>query len=506
MPALSDAEAPLATKVEWAEHEGELRPFVLDGNGGRDLAAWAPQPGGQEALLSCPVFEALLEGPRGGGKTDVLLMDFLRDTGRGLGAEWRGILFRQSYPQLADLITKSKKWFPQIFPSAKFNEQRTTWTFAGGESLRFTYVQREDDYWNYHGSSYPWIGFEELTTWANPRCYTVMFSLCRSAVKAVPSRIRATTNPYGPGHNWTKARFQLPVGSGRVVGKIVKTEGEEDRVAIHSGLHENRVLLHADPSYISRVRGAARNPAELAAWIEGSWDIVAGGMIDDIWDPTIHVVDDFEIPRSWRIDRSFDWGSSKPYSVGWWARSDGSDIIWPDKRRAPTVPGDLFRVGELYGWNGSPNEGLRSTAGDVAREIKRYEENRFPARNVRPGPADSSIFDVQNGMSVAKDMESLGIRWTRAHKGPGSRKNGWERLRTMLGHALPNGDSTPREEPGLFVAESCRHFIRTVPVLPRDDRDLDDVNTEAEDHVGDETRYRIYRSASGFVTTKLIGH
>jgi hypothetical protein len=49
----------------------------------------------------------------------------------------------------------------------------------------------------------------------------------------------------------------------------------------------------------------------------------------------------------------------------------------------------------------------------------------------------------------------------------------------------------PRELPGLFVFNTCEQFIRTVPVLPRDEKDLDDVNTEAEDHVADECRYFI---------------
>ena len=83
---------------------------------------WSPFPGSQRLFLSCPIFEVLLEGTRGGGKTDTLLMDFAREVGKGYGAEWNGVLFRQTYPQLDDVVKKSKKWFPQIFPTAKFNE------------------------------------------------------------------------------------------------------------------------------------------------------------------------------------------------------------------------------------------------------------------------------------------------------------------------------------------------------------------------------------------------
>ncbi len=87
-------------------------------------------------------------------------------------------------------------------------------------------------------------------------------------------------------------------------------------------------------------------------------------------------------------------------------------------------------------------------------------------------------------------MAAVGVRWTRAHKGRGSRRTGAERLRALLAGARP-GETGAREQPGLFVFETCRHFIRTVPVLPRDDRDPDDVDTNAEDHVYDETRYRV---------------
>ena len=34
----------------------------------------------------------------------------------------------------------------------------------------------------------------------------------------------------------------------------------------------------------------------------------------------------------------FDWGSSKPFSVGWWAESDGSDVEIPG--RGPSINGE----------------------------------------------------------------------------------------------------------------------------------------------------------------------
>lgn len=56
----------------------------------------------------------------------------------------------------------------------------------------------------------------------------------------------------------------------------------------------------------------------------------------------------------------------------------------------------------------------------------------------------------------------------------------------------------PRERPGLFIFSNCTSFIDLIPVLPRDEKDMDDVNTDAEDHVADESRYLIrYVSNTG---------
>ncbi len=463
---------------------------------------WAAQAGSQVLFLSSPVFETLYEGTRGPGKTDALLADFCQHVGQGFGAAWRGILFRESYPELADVVAKSRAWFELWFPGAVFNESEYVWKFPDGEELLLRHMKKPDDYKKYHGHAYPWIGFEELTNWANDICYKLMFSCCRGTMPGMPRKVRATTNPYGKGHNWVKKRFQLPQMRGRVIYTPgipgVPDSGEPDRVAIHGNIHENRILLDADPMYISRIRAAAANPQQMEAWLQGSWDITSGGMLDDMWDALVHVVPAFIVPRSWLIDRSFDWGESKPFSVGWWAESDGTDLQLPNGRIIRTVPGDLFRIAEWYGCQkNEENKGLRMLAGDIAEGIKMREIAMGLSGRVKPGPADSSIFDEENGMCIAKDMSKKGVKWEKADKGPGSRKQGWQQLRKRLG-AAANLDEEgkvrhgrPREHAGLFVVgEKCPHFLRTVPSLPRSDKDPDDVDTDWEDHIGDETRYR----------------
>jgi hypothetical protein len=458
---------------------------------------WAPLPGSQAVFLSCPVWECLYEGTRGPGKTDALIWDFAKDIGQGHGAAWRGILFRESYPQLADVEARTRRWFHQAYPDARYNASSHTWTWPDGESLLLRYIETPSDYWNYHGHEYPWMGFEELTNWPDLECYDAMKACNRSSVVGVPRRIRSTANPFGIGHHAVKARFIDPAPAGVV---IRNAEGLE-RVRITGHWSENTVMLAADPDYPKRL-ASDENAHRRRAWLHGDWDIVAGGFFDDVFDRTVHAVKPFAIPGSWRLNRSFDWGSARPFSVGWWAESDGSPVTLEDGKLRHYARGTLFRVAEWYGSTGKPNEGLRMRSADIARGIREREQMHplLKGRVVLPGPADSSIYDAEDGVSIADTMQQYGVRWVPADKRPGSRKIGWEQLRARLVAAA----KAPREEAGLFVFDTCTQWLRTVPVLPRDEKKPDDVDTNAEDHIGDETRYRVLETKLTITHSRFI--
>jgi hypothetical protein len=91
-------------------------------------------------------------------------------------------------------------------------------------------------------------------------------------------------------------------------------------------------------------------------------------------------------------------------------------------------------------------------------------------------------------------MRAKGIRWERADN---SRVQGWQQVRKRLKNALnldemdqPRG--VPREQPGLYVVgEACPNFVRTFVPIPRDEKNPDDVDSDVEDHIGDESRYRV---------------
>lgn len=481
-----------AQEVEWLVNaEGQLQPHYE----GEPLV-WAPLPGAQQEYLDCPVKEALLEGTRGGGKTTTSLMDFLQGVGQGYGNNWRGLILRRHTTEFQHLVEECYHWFNQVCPEAEYNSNEKRWRFPDGEVLWLAYLKRESDYYHYHGNQYSWILFEELTNWPDPAWYKRFFSTLRSPDPRVPLKLRATANPYGPGHNWVKHRFGLPVPPGKTVGRLVTAPGEPERVAIHSDFRENLVLMHANPDYEDNLRAAAKNESELRAWLHGSWDIVAGGMFDDLWEPEVHVVPDFDprsVPRGWRIDRAFDWGQTKPFSVGWYAESNGEPMILPNGRLLGTVRGDLFRFAEWYGSTGRPNEGLQMLNEDIGRGIRKRQVEMGIDHRVVPGPADASIFnDWEPGKSVAGDMLRVGVQWLPSDKRQHSRVQGWQSIRRLLAGAFPPPGGGPREAPGLFVSARCHDFRRTMPVLPRSGKWPDDADTEAEDHVADEVRYRCF--------------
>ena len=420
--------------------------------------------------------------------TDAILMAFAKECGKGYGMHWRGIIFRKEYKHLDDIVSKSKRWFNQIVshqrPRFLSGMGQFKWIWPDGEELLFRAFPNPDSYWSFHGHEYPFVGFEELTGWPSIECYESMMSCNRSSFQPkpgqpkIPLMVRSTTNPYGVGHNWVKAYFIDPAPYGV---PIVNSQGQK-RVTLFGSVNENKFL---DQEYVKTLN-ALTDPNKRKAWLFGSWDITSGGMFDDLWNRDLHVLPRFVPPATWRIDRSFDWGSSHPFSVGWWAESDGLPAtVAGVERWFPR--GTLIRMDEWYGCSGKPNEGLRLTAQAVANGIVEREtrmRERVP-QQIKAGPADSSIYAVTDDVSIAQNMAKAGVRWTPADKKPGSRKNGWELIRVRL-EAVVTGE----DRPGMYVMDNCRDFLRTVPPIARDQRDPDDVDTEAEDHIADEVRYR----------------
>jgi hypothetical protein len=398
-------------------------------------------------------------------------------------------IFRRTFDELYKNHMEGPGSFPLLLAewvNAKLvtiNHSSHTIRFWNGSTIFLCHCQHEKDVYSYKGAEIHVLMPDELTQFTS-LMYRFLRSRMRLGSLAVPSplqglfpRVIAGSNPGDIGHNWVKADFVDNAPEGQIK-QMAKKDGGMRRQFIRAILEDNPTLDAED--YSGKLEGLA-DPALVRAMLLGDWNIVAGGMFDDLWKPAIHVIKPFKIPSSWQLDRAFDWGSSKPFSVGWWAESDGTTA--PNGITYPRET--LFRVEEWYGWNGRPNEGCKMSNTEIAKGIKQREQER--GWKAQPGPADSSIYDTDRGRSIADEMADAGVQWTKADKTPGSRKNGWERMRVLL----ENSAKYPKEKPGLYIFDHCLQFIRTIPTLPRDKKKTDDVDTAAEDHVADEARYRV---------------
>lgn len=444
----------------------------------------APQAGPQVHLLTCPVTETFFGGARGGGKTFGFLLDWIKHS-KLYGPFARGIFFRRSYPELEDAMDKSQRLLPLI--GAKWLEQKKSWFMADGGILKMRYLDRDADADNYQGHEYNWMAFDEAEHWPSPAPLNKIRACLRSA-DGVRCVLRVSANPGGSGHNWLKSRYIKPAPPYSI---HKDPDTGHSVVFIPSSLKDNKLLCANDPEYGNRLKGTGPDWL-VKAWLEGDWDIVAGGMFDDVWDKRYNTIEPFDIPRTWRIDRSFDWGSSKPFSVLWWAESDGCEVKLRSGKTKTFPKGTVFLIAEWYGTNGKPNEGLNMLDTEIAKGIWEREKAMVHAKmvgKIHPGPADSAIFDTQNGICIADRMAAAPyhVSWVRADKSPGSRVNGWQIMRTMLKAA----GKFPMDDPALIAFDTCRHWISHIPSLPRDQKKIDDVDSDTEDHDGDATRYRL---------------
>jgi hypothetical protein len=173
---------------------------------------------------------------------------------------------------------------------------------------------------------------EELGTFPSASPVLRLMATLRSG-EGVPCGFRATGNPGGPGHQWVKARYIDPNPAGWEIRKFTyenpwtRATIEQDRVFIPSKLRDNKFL---GPEYVANLQMVGSDTL-VRAWLEGDWTVIEGAYFD-CWRYEQHVVAPFEVPAHWARFLSMDWGSAKPFSVGWWAIV--SDATCPAQRAA----------------------------------------------------------------------------------------------------------------------------------------------------------------------------
>ena len=439
---------------------------------------WKPQPK-QALMLRRAEDEGFYGGAAGGGKSDYLIIEALRQVER---REYRGLILRKTVPELEQLIERAEIYYKGAFPGVKFNSTFHTFTFPSGAKIRFGSLHRTPERTKYQGKQYEFIGFDELTHF-NYNEYSYLKSRNRANAPGMKVYMRSTGNPGGIGHGWVKNYFVRAGEPGKTVWQKDEVQMPDGRVQtfwsskifIPSKVYDNKILLENDFEYLKRL--ASLPEAERLALLDGNWNIFAGQVFTEFenvpenystreW---THVIEPFEIPKGWKVIRSLDWGYTKPFSVGWHA----IDFV-----------GRYYRIREYYGCQKNrPDTGIEKKSAEVAQDIRVIEaqDPNLAGRRIQ-GVADPAIFTKEsNGTSIADTFLKYGIQFQR---GSNERIAGKMQFHNRLAF---DEDGVPM----YYVFNTCEDFIRTIPDLVYSEIKVEDVDTKQEDHIYDEARYAI---------------
>lgn len=440
---------------------------------------WKPQPK-QAEFMARGEFEALYGGAAGGGKSEALVIEALRQVDI---PHYKCLIIRKTFPQLRELIDKSQNYYHRAYPKAKYNSTEHTWRFPSGAKIIFGSMNRPQDKIQYQGQAFDVVMFDELTHFTFDEYY-YLFSRCRPNGPGTQCYIRSTANPGNVGHAWVKERF---ITAGAPMETIwydvdyIDPEGKKhivhrSRVFVPSTVFDNKILMENDPEYVAAL--ASMPEAEKNALLYGDWNSFSGQVFIE-WknDPRhyedregTHVIDPFPIPKHWPVWVGFDWGYAKPFSVHWYAIGDDRT---------------MYCIRELYGCTGAPNTGVQWEPTRVAlkiREIEDEDPNIKGHQILRVG--DPAIWTKNGTESIGTLMERERVYF---EKGNHDRING----KMQCHHRLAFDEYN---RPMFQVFNTCKHFIRTVPNLVYDETNVEDIDTDGEDHIYDEWRYVCMRN------------
>ena len=396
-------------------------------------------------------------GARGGGKSWAV-----RTKSKLLAFRYPGIkilIVRKTYKELQN--NHIEQLTAELAGFAKYNRSDKMFRFPNGSTISFGYCANEGDLGQYQGAEYDVVFIDEAgqlqESWIRK------INLCVRGTNGFPKRTYYTLNPGGPGHAYFKRVF--------VDRNFNPDEDPDDYFFIQAKVEDNKALMDTQPDYLRELENMP--PTLRAAWKDGRWDVYEGQFFEDFRDDPehyqdrrwTHVIEPFEIPDGWTICRSYDFGYGKPFSCAWWAVD---------------YDGTIYRIMELYGCTRTPNEGVKWTPDKQFEEIHKTEmQHPWLKGKTIIGVADPAIWDASRGESVADTAARYGVFFT---PGDNERIAGWMQCHYRLQF---DEDGYPR----MYVFNTCRAFIRTIPTLIYDEHRAEDLDTKMEDHVADEWRY-----------------
>lgn len=403
-------------------------------------------------------------GARGGGKSWAARRKAVMLCMRYKGL--KVLLVRRTMPELrTNHILPLMK---ELAGFANYKSDERTFVFPNGSRLAMGYCDNDRDMLQYQGQENDVIFFEEATNFKEEWIVFIATTLrgTDESVQGFNRRIYYTMNPGGVSHGYFKRLF---------IDKRYKDEERaEDYIFIPATIEDNKVLQRENPDY--KLSLEALPPAKRKAHLYGDWNVYEGQVFEEFRDLPdhysdrvgTHVIEPFEIPDTFTIYRSMDWGFSKPFSVNYYAVD---------------YDGRAYMILEYYGCinpDKEPNVGAKMTPEEVFSELKRLEgEHKWLRGRKILGVADPAIWNKETGISIAETGERYGIYFD---KGDNKRIAGWLQIHERL-------KFDERGIPMLYFFKNCRNTIRTLPILQYDEHKAEDVDTTQEDHAADSLRY-----------------
>lgn len=419
-------------------------------------------------------------------------------------------LFRRTYPDLIKNHMNGSGSFPELLAEllekggAKIRNDSEI-EFANKSKIHLCHCQHEKDVFKYQGAEIHVLLMDELTLFTE-FIYRFLRNRVRLGGLKVPDQwkhrlplIVSGANPGNIGHAWVKSTF-INFAEPYEIKQAPANEGGMLRQYIPARMEDNQIGMVNDPGYSMRLEGLG-NSALVKAMKDGNWDIVAGAAFEKL-SRDIHMIRPFEVPKHWTKFTCMDWGTARPYSIGWYAVVDDDLILKPrDEWKERLISkGSIIRYRELYGWGGQANTGTREESFEVARRMAEFDNNQYIDYRI----ADSAMWAEHDGPSAAERFQNELIRIQRdaikskslriepgekyspcsMEKSRKDRTANYLEIRNRIANAYEDG------LPSLYVTSNCEHFWRTVPDLQLDEIDPEKGwDPDQEDHVADELGY-----------------
>lgn len=452
--------------------------------------------------------EVFFGGAAGGGKSYVLRADAIIWCMQVPGIQV--YLFRRLYKDLLRSHMAGPSSFPMLLREfiddklVRINYSANEIIFSNGSKVILAHIQHESDLENYLSQEINIALFDEASTFTE-KMYRFIRSRVRIGGLHIPEqfvgrlpRIGLASNPRGPLHSYLKNGW-VDVAEPGTVFTAPMLDGGMLREYIPSKIDDNPTLTSNDPQYKERLMGLG-DPDIVLAYLEGDWNAVEGAALG-MWDSAVHIMAPFDIPFSWKIKRGYDYGYSAPYSVLWMAISNGESYLNRDGQECTLPKGSCIFIREMYGDDGQEH-GLKENVRLTAQKIKMVETVDLSGKVISKGPADTSIFNAEQGPSIATTMAEEGVSWAKANKKPGSRIIGLSTIRNMLTESTK---SMP-ERPCMYIFNTCPRLISHLPLLSVDEKSGEDVETTGQpDHDYDVVRYLLLDTKSQVSVVSVEG-